>query len=78
MKTFNELMAAIEAQIQSNQTNQTEPQEQPTEAPASTPTNEMVAGDSGGNPTDIAAGKTSGDVTGKGPETLGKRKRKTK
>ncbi|AAQ81350.1 hypothetical protein [Aeromonas phage 44RR2.8t] len=35
---------------------------------------DMVAGDSGGNPTDIAAGKTSGAITSPGPETLGKKK----
>lgn len=37
---------------------------------------DMVAGDSGGNPTDIAAGKTSGSVTSPGPKTIGKKKRK--
>ncbi|QBX32718.1 hypothetical protein Asfd1_92 [Aeromonas phage Asfd_1] len=37
---------------------------------------DMVAGDSGGSPVDIAAGKTSGAVTNVGPETLGKKKKK--
>lgn len=37
---------------------------------------DMVAGDSSGNPIDIAAGKTSGAVTSPGPETLGKKRKK--
>ncbi|UOX40418.1 hypothetical protein OBDJBBDK_00094 [Aeromonas phage AhFM11] len=37
---------------------------------------DMVAGDSNGNPVDIAAGKTSGAITLTGPETLGKKKKK--
>lgn len=37
---------------------------------------DIAAGDSGGNPTDIAAGKTTGAVTSPGPTTLGKTKRK--
>ncbi|UYD57510.1 hypothetical protein OFDDKENP_00134 [Aeromonas phage B614] len=36
---------------------------------------DMVAGDSGGSPVDIAAGKTTGAVTSPGPETLGKKKK---
>lgn len=36
----------------------------------------MVAGDSGGSAENIASGTTSGAVTNKGPETLGKTKRK--
>lgn len=37
---------------------------------------DMVAGDSGGNPTDIAAGQTTGSVTNPGPELLTKKKKK--
>ena len=40
------------------------------------PLYEMVAGDSGGNPTKIAAGVTSGDITGIGPAAMGMSKRK--
>ena len=36
---------------------------------------EMVAGDAGGNPQNIASGTTSGAVVNKGPETLPKKKR---
>ncbi|AYD80854.1 major capsid protein [Klebsiella phage KP179] len=36
---------------------------------------EMVAGDTGGNPQNIASGTTSGAVVNKGPETLPKKKR---
>lgn len=36
----------------------------------------MVAGDHGGNADDIASGKNSGPITGKGPEILGKKKKK--
>ena len=39
---------------------------------------EMVAGDSGGSPTNIASGTTTGDVANKGPETLSQKKRKDK
>lgn len=38
---------------------------------------EMVAGDAGGNPTNIASGTTSGAIVNKGPQTIGKQKRKT-
>lgn len=36
---------------------------------------EMVAGDSGGSPSDIASGTTTGDVVNKGPETLPKKRK---
>jgi hypothetical protein len=39
---------------------------------------EMVAGDSGGSPSNIASGTTTGDVVNKGPETLSQKKRKDK
>lgn len=39
---------------------------------------EMVAGDSGGNATDIAAGKTSGAITLPGAKTMGKKIAKRK
>lgn len=35
---------------------------------------EMVAGDAGGNPNNIASGKTSGAITSPGPKTLKKKK----
>lgn len=37
---------------------------------------EMVAGDAGGNPQKIAAGETSGAITNIAPKVLGKKKRK--
>lgn len=37
---------------------------------------DVVAGDSGGDPTNIAAGKTSGAITSPGPKTLGKKRKK--
>ena len=37
---------------------------------------DMVAGDAGGDPTNIASGKNSGAVVNKNPQTLGKKKRK--
>lgn len=39
---------------------------------------EMTAGDSGGDPEAIAKGETSGSVTGKGPSTIGKKKKESK
>jgi hypothetical protein len=39
---------------------------------------DMVAGDSGGSPTNIASGTTTGAVVNKGPETLPKKKRTEK
>lgn len=36
----------------------------------------MVAGDSGGNPTNIASGTTTGAVVNAGPEVIGKKKKK--
>lgn len=38
----------------------------------------MVAGDSGGNPVNMAQGINSGDITNPGPDTLGTKKRKKK
>lgn len=38
---------------------------------------EMTAGDSGGSVQNIATGVTSGPVTGKGPTTIGKKKKST-
>lgn len=37
---------------------------------------EMVAGDSSGDSTAIASGETSGVITNKGPDVMGKRKKK--
>ncbi|ASZ76291.1 hypothetical protein [Proteus phage PM2] len=37
---------------------------------------EMIAGDSGGSTENIASGKTSGSITSKGPNKLGKKKKK--
>jgi len=39
-------------------------------------TDAMVAGDSGGSVENIASGKTTGAITNKGPEVLGKKKKK--
>lgn len=39
---------------------------------------EMVAGDAGGNPQNIASGTTSGAVVNKGPETLPKKRKADK
>ena len=39
---------------------------------------EMVAGDSGGSVDNIASGKTTGDLTLKGPSKLGKKKKDKK
>lgn len=39
---------------------------------------EMVAGDSGGSTENIASGKTTGAVTNKGPEVLGKKRKRIK
>ncbi|WPJ56236.1 hypothetical protein RCIP0102_00126 [Klebsiella phage RCIP0102] len=36
---------------------------------------EMVAGDAGGSPQNIASGTTSGDIVNKGPETLPKKRK---
>lgn len=41
-------------------------------------TEDMVAGDSGGNAQNIASGVTSGDITNKGPVTLGKKRKRIK
>ena len=38
----------------------------------------MVAGDAGGNPTNIATGTTSGAVVNKGPKQIPSKKRKNK
>lgn len=37
---------------------------------------DMVAGDAGGNPTNIASGTTSGSVVNAGPEVIGKKSKK--
>lgn len=39
---------------------------------------EMVAGDAGGNPQNIASGTTSGAVVNKGPEQIPSKKQKSK
>lgn len=39
---------------------------------------EMIAGDAGGNPQNIASGTTSGDIVNKGPETLPKKRKADK
>ncbi len=39
---------------------------------------EMVAGDSGGSVQNIASGVTTGDITNKGPATLGKKRKRLK
>ena len=36
---------------------------------------EVVAGDAGGNPQNIAAGTNSGTIVNKGPEVIGKKKK---
>ena len=36
---------------------------------------EVVAGDAGGNPQNIAAGTSSGAIVNKGPEVIGKKKK---
>ena len=36
---------------------------------------EVVAGDAGGNPQNIAAGTNSGAIVNKGPEVIGKKKK---
>lgn len=36
---------------------------------------EVVAGDAGGNPQNIAAGTNSGAIVNKGPEPIGKKKK---
>lgn len=39
---------------------------------------DMVAGDAGGNPQNIASGTTSGTVVNKGPEQIPAKKQKSK